>query len=142
MKSHCGNADGMMVRGSEGWRREGARDGGGEERRTEKIRCCYPVDILRALGSAWNGEERRGVFHKQVSNKLLRRSSIRVHISLVCALALHFSALWFATGDRIVTLASVISCSSNPSRNPIFPICLSPPLASCTIFVSTAKDEA
>lgn len=36
MRSHCGNADGMMVRGSEGWRREGARDG--EERRGEQRR--------------------------------------------------------------------------------------------------------
>lgn len=141
MRSHCGNADGMMVRGSEGWRREGAGDGGGEERRTEKIRCCYPVDRLRALGSAGNGEGRRGVFLKQGSNKLLRRSCVRVRVSLVCASPLHF-ALRFATGDRIVTLASVISCSSNPSRNPIFPACLSPPSASCTIFVSTAKDVA
>lgn len=63
MRSHCGNADGMMVRGSKRWRREGAGDGGGEERRREKIRCCYPVDRLRALGSAGNGEggRRRGV---------------------------------------------------------------------------------
>lgn len=123
----------MEERRSQGW--------GGEERRTEKIRCCYPVDRLRALGSTGNGEERRGVFLKQGS-KLLRRSSVRVRISLECAPALHFSTLWFATGDRIVTLASVISCSSNPSRNPIFPTRLSPPSASCTIFVSTAKDEA
>lgn len=140
MRSHCGNADGMMVRGNERWRREGAGDGGGEENREDKMLLSCRQTESPGVRWEWGGKE--GGLLKQGSNKLLRRSSICVRISLVCVPALHFSALRFATGDRIVTLASVISCSSNPSRNPIFPTRLSPPSASCTIFVSTAKDEA
>lgn len=129
------------------------KDGGekelgmGEERREEEKRedkILLSCRQTESPGVRWEwGRREGGVFLKQGS-KLLRRSCVRVRVSLVCVCvsALHFSILRFATGDRVVTLASVISCSSNPSRNPIFLTRLSPPSASCTIFVSTARDVA
>lgn len=57
MRSHCGNADGMMVRGSEGWRREEARDGGGEENREDKMLLSCRQTESPGVHWEWGGKE-------------------------------------------------------------------------------------
>lgn len=100
-----------------GWWWREARDDGekepgwgrsGKKRGEDKMLLSWRQN--KSPGVHW--EREGGAFlNKEVTNCWGDHACV----AFACvSVGLHFSALWFATGDRIVTLASVISCSSNP----------------------------